>query len=452
MSEPNPDLSAPVVQNTWDYLQALFVRQEFAASFSERDFFTWRNLAEILIAAAVMWLTAQLASYLAGRRKSDVQHGWRYIAQRMAWPVLLMAAAILAALVWYEWSGHRSVWLRLLVIAAPWMMLIRIFVALLRYILPDKYFSISAERSLAALLWAGFLLWVSGLDRFIRSWMHQIALPVGKESVSLYAIVTGAFWVLVIMLLAMWISQFLENRLMKLQRMDLNLRIVLGKILRTAAVFLAFLIALPMVGIDLTVLSVFGGALGVGLGFGLQKIASNYVSGFIILLDRSIRLNDRLVIGGFTGYVTRLTSRYVVLRDSNGVEAIVPNETFISNTVMNESFSSRSLYRSLSVQVAYNTDLPRAMEIMVQAAAKNPRVSQASPPNAFLTNFADNGIDLSLGFWVNDPENGFALLTSNILMTIWQEFNAAGIEFPYPQREVRILNPAPNPPAPDGHV
>ena len=239
----------------------------------------------------------------------------------------------------------------------------------------------------------------------------------------------------------MWFYRWLNARLMASARLDMNLRIVLSKVMKSLLMILSVLVALPLVGIDLTVLSVFGGALGVGLGFGLQKIASNYVSGFIILADRSIRINDRLTVNGFTGYVTQLTSRFVVLRNANGAEALIPNETFVTNTVINESYTARALYQSLDIQVAYATDLTRAMNIMREAAAAQKRVGSNPPPSALLLGFGDNGINLRVGFWVNDPENGFGGLFSDILLTIWQRFNEEGIELPFPQREVRILNP-----------
>ena len=236
----------------------------------------------------------------------------------------------------------------------------------------------------------------------------------------------------------MWLAKWINVKLMA-SRLDINVRIVLSKTIKTVLMILSVLIALPLVGIDLTVLSVFGGALGVGLGFGLQKIASNYVSGFIILADRSIRPGDRLTVNNFTGYVSEITSRFVVLRDAVGASALIPNETFVTSTVINESFSGNALSQSLDIQVAYHTDLTLALRILKEAAAEQERVSKNPEPSALLISFGDNGINLRVGFWVNDPENGFGGLFSAILMTIWRRFNEEKIEFPYPQREVRIL-------------
>ena len=247
------------------------------------------------------------------------------------------------------------------------------------------------------------------------------------------------------MVLAMWVAKIAQTKLMANNHLDINLRIMLSNIIKTVLIVLSVLIALPLVGINLTVLSVFGGALGVGIGFALQKIASNYISGFIILGDRSIRPGDRLTVNNFTGYVTKITSRFVVLRSAAGAEALVPNETFITSMVVNESYTGKALSQSLDVQVSYSSDIVRALEIMQSCAAEQKRVEDSPAPNAFLIGFADNGINLRVTFWVGDPENGFLGLFSAILLDIWKRFNEENIEFPFPQREVRILNEAAEP-------
>jgi small-conductance mechanosensitive channel len=201
----------------------------------------------------------------------------------------------------------------------------------------------------------------------------------------------------------------------------------------------AFLIALPALGIDLTVLSVFGGMLGVGIGIGLQKIAANYISGFIILLDRSVSIGDVVTIGESSGTLTRMTARYVVVRGMGGLEAIIPNETIITSTVINHSFSDRKVRVALPIQVAYATDLDAARKIMVDVAAATPRVLKDPEPGALITGFADSGINLELGVWIDDPDQGLAALRSELYDGIWRAFRRDGIEIPFPQREVRVL-------------
>lgn len=228
------------------------------------------------------------------------------------------------------------------------------------------------------------------------------------------------------------------------ETMDMNSRMILSKLIRASLVVIGILIALPLAGVDITVLSVFGGALAVGIGFGLQKVAGNYVSGFIILLDRSIHPGDVLTVDGRFGKVSQLTTRYLVLQSNDGTEAIVPNEILISSTVINHSYTNRNMRIAIPVQISYQSDLHRAMEIMKQAAANQIRVLTDPEIKVYLKSFGDNGIDLEMGIWINDPEEGQLDLRSDINMEIWSEFQKSGIEIPYPQRDIRIINGQPS--------
>lgn len=419
------------------------VRQEFIARFiSENSVYRIEGWFELGLVFVLMLLTAKLAQlFIAKGGLNFLQKGkaMSHIARRLIWPFFMLIVGGIALFIWY-FLGLDPLWIRLLVLAANWMIFIRLVLAILNLALPVGEWFNRVELSVSAVLWGYFLLWVSGIEGVVIDWMKSIRFTIGSNQIDLFMLATGVFWVGIVMLGMMWLAKLINNKVMSNSNMDINLRIVLSKVVTSILLFLSVLIALPLVGINLSVLSVFGGALGVGLGFGLQKIASNYVSGFIILADRSVRPGDRLVVGGFTGYVTKITARFVVLRSSTGQEALIPNETFVTSTVINESYTVKSLYQSLDVQVAYNTDLDLAMKLMKEAAAEQERVQQDPSPSALLIEFADNGINLRVGFWVKDPENGFGGLFSAILMGIWKRFNEAGIEFPFPQREVRILN------------
>ncbi len=205
------------------------------------------------------------------------------------------------------------------------------------------------------------------------------------------------------------------------------------------------LIALSFVGIDLTVLSVFGGAVGVGIGLGLQKLASNYIAGFTILLDRSIRVGDMITVDNRFGVVSKVTARYVVVRSLDGVEAIVPNETLVTTTVLNHSYTNKEIKIGLPVQISYDSDLDLAMKLMEQVALGESRTLRAvaTAPLVNVLGFADNGIDLELAVWINDPENGQANLKSALNVSIWKAFQTNGIKIPFPQREVRLLASGP---------
>jgi small-conductance mechanosensitive channel len=213
---------------------------------------------------------------------------------------------------------------------------------------------------------------------------------------------------------------------------------VIGRLAQPVLMTLALLIALPMVGIDLTTLSVFGGALGVGIGFGMQKIAANYISGFIILFDKSIEPGRLIRVDRFRGTVAEIRTRYTVLHGMDGVDAIVPNEMLVNSVVESETFTNNLARAMVQVGVAYASDVERAMALMVEAARAQPRVLTDPAPMAFLVAFADSGITLELGFWINDPKTGTLALRSDINLAILRSFRGAGIDIPFPQREVTI--------------
>lgn len=275
----------------------------------------------------------------------------------------------------------------------------------------------------------------------VIAWLDSQQVVLGTQKLTVWALMQGGAWVLVTLIGAMWLSGSVERKLMKAP-MDSNLRIVLARLAKVGLMFLALMVTLPLVGIDLTALSVFGGALGVGLGFGLQKIMANYVSGFIILLDRSIRIGDLISVGSDRGQVQQITTRYTVLRSPSGVQSIVPNETLISSIVQNEGLSDREVRLAVSVQVGYAASVEQALSVLEQCARAHERVLHEPAPKAFLHSFGDSGINLELGMWIGDPENGTLSVRSAVQLEILRRFRADGIEIPFPQREIRILNDA----------
>ncbi|ORF06033.1 mechanosensitive ion channel family protein [Snodgrassella alvi] len=430
-----------------NYFDSMFARKEFLARLIVHSLKTTTGWLELACAVVIMigtyWLSLQMLSAVSKRteNQNNIKFPFLYhLFTRLLWPVLLFICTIIAMIIWRASTGESVLWLQITTFTARWLLMIRIIMAVLHNAIPNNRFNEHYERSLSTFLWVCFILWLTSLDTFIVRLLKSLALPIGSTSLSLYTVITGSIIVGIAIIIAMWLSRFTERRILKAEKLDVNLRYVLVKIVKTLLVVVAVLIALPMVGINLTILSVFGGALGVGLGLGLQKIASNYVSGFIILADHSVRPGDRLNINNFTGYVTKITARFVVLRSSDGSEALIPNDTFVSNTVINDSYSSKIMSNNLTLQVAYNTDLPQALEILKEAAAKQARVCDDPKPNSYVTGFADSGINLYVNYWIRDPENGFLSINSAILLEIWNRFKEVGIEFPFPQQEIRILN------------
>ena len=215
---------------------------------------------------------------------------------------------------------------------------------------------------------------------------------------------------------------------------------MLGRVAKALLALLALLLSLSLVGIDITALSVFSGALAVGLGFGLQKIASNYVSGFIILLDRSVQLGNLISLDdGTSGTISSITTRYSVLKTLGGTEIIIPNEYLVSNIIRNLSYTDRRVRVAVQIQVGYDTDVEKLIPEMVQLALQNPRILPDPLPGALITELADNGVQLELGAWVADPERGTGGVRSALYLALLKHCRENGIEIPFPQREVRIL-------------
>lgn len=301
----------------------------------------------------------------------------------------------------------------------------------------------SIGRLFSILIWGWLALYLSGAaDEVIRT-LEMVGFSIGKQQINLWMILNGLVVVMLTLLASLWAASLVEARLMGATEMDSSLRIVLVRVSKALFVLVSVLLSFSLVGIDITALSVFTGALGVGLGLGLQKIASNYVSGFIILLDRSIRLGNIIQLDAQTsGTVTQITTRYTVLKNMVGQEFIVPNEALVANIVLNQTYSDTRVRVTTSVSVAYDADLEKVVALLEDIARAQPRVLQDPPPRALVTLFADSGINIDLGFWINDPDQGSGALRSDINMEIWRRFRQEGIEIPYPQREVRVLGPA----------
>ena len=295
-----------------------------------------------------------------------------------------------------------------------------------------KFFSI--------LIWGWLALYLTGAATEIIDVLETVNFKLGKQEINLWMILNGVVVVMLTLLASLWAASLVEARLMGASEMDSSLRIVLVRVSKALFVLLAVMLSFSLVGIDITALSVFTGALGVGLGLGLQKIASNYVAGFIILLDRSIRLGNLIQLDANTnGVVTEITTRYTVLRNLVGVEFIVPNEALVASIVQNQTFTDTRVRVVTSVSVAYSADLEKAVALLEEIARSHPRVLPDPGPRALVVMFADNGINLDLGFWINDPDQGTGGLRSEINLEIWRRFRQEGIEIPFPQREVRLL-------------
>jgi small-conductance mechanosensitive channel len=293
------------------------------------------------------------------------------------------------------------------------------------------------ERTISWVAWGAMVLWVSGLLPVVLTELDDIHWKLGASTLSLRTLLEGALTAGAVMIVVLWISAAIESRLLKSAvGGQLSLRKAIANATRAVLLFFGLIFALSTVGIDLTALSVLGGAVGVGIGLGLQKLAANYVSGFVILAERSMRIGDNVRVDNFEGRITDITTRYTVIRSPAGRESIVPNEMLITNRVENLSLADPKLWMSTVVGVSYDSDVALVQRLLVEAAAAQPRVLTDPAPSAALSAFAADSLEFTLGFWIADPENGQLNLRSAINLAILDAFRANGVEIPFPQRVV----------------
>ncbi len=297
-----------------------------------------------------------------------------------------------------------------------------------------------SEKVIALLVWLCVVLWITGLWPDFVDYLDTTTFPLARHKVSLLTMLQGAASVLVTLIIALWIGTVVENRLMKFSGMHSSLRTVVARMMRALLILIAFLVSLSLVGIDLTVLSVFGGALGVGIGLGLQKIASSYVSGFVILLERSMVIGDMVAVEKYFGKVTQINTRYTILEGLDGIETVLPNELFVSNPVQNYSLTHRIVRLATQLTILYQDDVETVLSIMEQAALGVQRVSQQTAPQALLIKIGADGLELELGFWITDPENGRLNVLSDVNRAIWAAFKQHGIQVAHPKRDIRIMD------------
>ena len=406
----------------------------------------WVELVLVILCFAAGWAVDR--AIVARKREGVVPSGLAKGAFRIVMPVVALLLLYFGRAFWRSYG--TPLFFNAGVVLALALAAIRILVYALRRLVPNAHWLKSSERTVSLFVWALVALHVLGVTPEIAAELDSVRLPIGRAELSLLKIATGIVAVLFTIAATLWVSGLIESRLMKTD-LDLSQKALASKFVKAVLVIVGVLTALQAIGLDLTVLSVFGGALGVGIGLGLQKLASNYIAGFVILLERSIRLGDLVTVGDRYGAVTKVTSRYVVVRSLDSVEAIVPNETMVTTTVLNHSLSARDARVAIQIQVAYGTDLERALALLIEVARSNPRVETADgrAPAAFVLRFAESGIDLELGVWIRDPENGQLNLRSDLNLAIWKAFQQNGIGVPFPQREVRIVGmPADSRPAP----
>ena len=356
-------------------------------------------------------------------------------------PVLALLLVLLARLVLSTYLPVAVFKLAVPVLAS--LALIRLSVRVLRAAFPDSRLVQRLERSLSWAVWIGAVLWITGLLPVMLRELEGISWRIGGTPVSLRSLIEGGLTAVAVMLVMLWLSATIEARLLQGTRVNLSVRKMAANATRAVLLLVGLLVAMSAAGIPLGALSVMGGAVGVGIGLGLQKLAANYVSGFVILAEQSLRIGDVVKVDNFEGRITDISARYTVIRAPNGRESIVPNEMMITQRVENCSFADSKVALTSLVQVAYGTDVPALLPRLVAAMLDVPRVLADPAPGVLLSNFATDGLELTLIFWIADMENGQGNVRSEVNLAVLATLNAAGVEIPFPQRVLHGLPPAP---------
>lgn len=389
-----------------------------------------------LAASAVL---AGLLAWLLGRGTIQVERRSILFGERIIdgvlFPMLLLCLSLAARAIVAHWVPLTVFKIAIPVLLS--LLVIRLGVKLLQATLRETPLVRALERSISWVAWIVMVLWVSGLLPLVLEELDQITWMMGDSRLSVRKLIEGSLTAGLVLIAALWIASAIETRLLRSATGgELSLRMAVSNATRALLLFVGLLIALASVGIDLTALSVLGGAIGVGLGFGLQKLAANYISGFVILAERSMRIGDNVRVDNFEGRITQINARYAVIRSLTGRESIVPNELLITSRVENLSLADALVWQSTVVSVAYDSDVDLVIRLLEQAALNQQRVLREPAPAVALSAFGTDGLEFTVGYWIADPENGTLNLRSLVNLDILRLLREHRIEIPFPQRVI----------------
>ena len=395
------------------------------------------ELAALAVCVVLAWGVVWLARRSVGAPDPNSIWFGRKIIDGVMFPLLLLCAGYVARDLVARWIPMAVFRIAIPVLVS--LAAIRIGVKVLQVAFREAPIVRLLERTISWLAWIAMVLWVSGLLPLVLEELDQITWKVGGTLISVRTMIEGTLTGGAVLIITLWISSAIEARLLrKATGGELSLRKAISNATRALLMFVGLLVALSAVGIDFTALSVLGGAIGVGIGFGLQKLAANYVSGFVILAERSMRIGDNVRVDNFEGCITNINARYTVIRSTSGRESIVPNEMMIIQRVENLSLADARVWLSTVVSVGYDSDVDLVMRLLQEAAIQNPRVLRDPAPAVALSAFGADGLEFTVGYWIADPENGQLGLRSQINLAILHSLREHKIDIPYPQRVIHV--------------
>ena len=402
----------------------------------------WLQIGIILASLLLGFVATRfLGKFLLQTEKGDGKYEIRRFTYRGLYRIIFPLTALAIVLVSRGVLNAYEQHVELLNIAIPLLLslgILRLAIYILRKSFRPSPLLKAWENAASIFIWFIVALYLLDLLGPIRESMQSVGFKLGQGQITLLSVIESILYIAIFFTLALWLASVVERSLSKSTHLNESLKVALSKFIKFVVITFAILIGLNTAGIDLTALAVFGGALGVGLGFGLQRITSNFISGFILLFDKSIKPGDVISIGDKFGWVQELRARYIVVRDRDGVDTLIPNENLITTDVINWSYLDRNVRLKCPISISYHDDPELAMKLMVEAAKETGRVLLDPVPVARLMNFGDNGIELECRVWINDPQLGVNNVRSDLNLNMWRKFKEAGITIPFPQRDVYI--------------
>jgi small-conductance mechanosensitive channel len=406
------------------------------------------QLFGIAVVLTIALLAGPAARRFSQRRERTYLPWQREITEGLlrlmpAFSALVLLVVLRAA---YAAAGLATGALEVTMQLALGLLVVRGVVYLLALMLGPRSWLHNWEPQVTLTVWLAYVFHMIGWFSAVRARLDDVDLLPGNSHFTLWSLIKSLVIVTGFVLVCSLISRAIEQRVMKLSSVALSTRVGITKFSRFFLISLGILLGINAAGVDMTALTLLTGAIGIGLGFGLQAITSNFVSGFILLLDKSIKPGDVISFTGLTGtstenfgWVQELRGRCVVVRDRDGIETLVPNQNLITSTVINWSYSDRKIRIKLPVRISYRDDPEVALQVLARSVEGNVRVLQEPPPVTRLMQFGDHGMDLELRFWIADPQNGVNNVRSDVNRRIWRLFHDAGITIPVTQHEVRLL-------------
>lgn len=390
----------------------------------------------------LMWLVAQFTNryiqqslYTKYRERNPLFHK---LLKSTSFQLVFAIALILASIIYAATSGKHSLLSLSIAIFSLGIMTINIinFGISITFAKHTRFARIN--NLVKIVLWILLICWATNLDAIIADNLSQINLVFGKTKISVWMMLRQLGLVLIDIAIMLWVNNVIDSWIKHARELDANLKQLLSRITKVVIVLVGIYVLLPTLGINLTALSVFGGAIGVGLGFGLQKIASNFLSGFIILLDKSVKIGDRIIINDTTGIITQITTRYAVMQAFDGSEIIIPNERFITDTIINQTHSQNDISVEFLVSVGYTSDLNLAISTINECVAAIENIRQDKAPSVYIKNLGASGIDIFVRVWPCDSLNESNLVRNKLNIMIVEKFREKNIEIPFPKLDVTL--------------